>query len=168
MLDRYPRRTSLAGAIAASNGDGASGTLTATETNPDVNEWTINSISGTWHSPNASYYWFGADGTYGNDNVFYYGFSGTSSSLGNGVGFTTNGSSDVVVFNNGGELIYPNGSDTPSSQSLYPDTGGPGYQFRDLGPATAAPWEPSDIVFISGALGFGLMQYRRIRRKAAV
>jgi hypothetical protein len=106
-------------------------------------------------------------GSHGNDNLFYYGYSGTTSSLGNGIGFTTSVNSNVVVFNNGDELIYGD-STTPISTSGYNTTAIPpnGYQFAEIGPA-AAPWEPSDAVFLSGALAFGFMQYRRLRRRNA-
>jgi hypothetical protein len=149
---------------AASNGDSASGTLVATETSPSSYEWDVSSISGTWTSPNTSI--TGLATGYGNDNLFYYGYSGTSSSLGNGIGFTL-ANSNVVVFNNGQELVYGPESSAPISTSGYNTAAiSPnGYQFTEIGPATDAPWEPSDAVFLSGAVAFGLMQYRRLRRR---
>jgi hypothetical protein len=150
----------------ASNGDSASGTLVATESSPTSFEWDVNSITGTWSSPSSAITGL-VTGGYGADNLFYYGYSGTSSSLGNGIGFTTAANSNVVVFNNGDELIYTVGSavDSPFSTSAY--SAAPGFQFTEIGPATGAPWEPSDAVFVSGALAFGVMQYRRLRRKSA-
>ncbi|HEX4232366.1 MAG TPA: hypothetical protein VHZ07_27105 [Bryobacteraceae bacterium] len=145
----------------ALNGDSASGTLVATAgSNPF--EWDVDSISGTWTSPTTAI--TGLTSGYGNNNLFYYGFSGTSSSLGNGIGFTT-ANSNVVVFNNGNELIYADGAQISSSGYNTTAISPNGYQFAEIGPATTAPWEPSDAVFLSGALAFGFMQYRRLRRR---
>lgn len=144
----------------------ASGTLVATMASSAF-EWDVNSISGTWVTPSGTNTINGLASGFGNDNVFYYGFSGNSSSLGNGIGFTNSTNSDVVVFNNGDQLIYTGDSSTPSSTTPYtPSDAAPnGYLFTEIGPASA-PWEPSDAVFISGAILFGWMQYRRMRRKS--
>jgi hypothetical protein len=149
----------------AQNGDSASGTLVATEASPSSFEWDVSSISGTWTSPTASITGLVPSGTFGNTNLFYYGYSGTSSSLGSGIGFTTSANSNAIVFNNGDELIYSNGAEISSSGYNTTAISPNGYQFAEIGPATNAPWEPSDTVFLSGALAFGFMQYRRLRRR---
>ena len=146
----------------------ASGTLVATETSPSAFQWSVDSISGAWATPSGTNNITGLSTVYGNDNNFYYGYSGNSSSLGSGIGFTNSGNSDVVVFNNGDQLIYSGDSSSPSSTTPYtPSEAAPnGYLFTEIGPAASAPWEPSDAIFISGAIAFGWMQYRRMRRKS--
>lgn len=151
-----------------SSPDSAAGTLIATETNPSQFQWTVDSISGNWTSPGGGGAVTGLITGYGNNNLFYYGSNPTFSSLGNGIGFTTSANSNVVVFNNGDEVIYTSSGSPISTTGYNTSAISPnGYQFTEIGPATSAPWEPSDAIFISGAIAFGCMQYRRMRRKLA-
>ncbi|MGC2660161.1 MAG: hypothetical protein WA324_19555 [Bryobacteraceae bacterium] len=154
---------------AASNGDSASGTLTATETNPAEFQWTVDSFSGTWIPGDSTPAGITGLATgYGSTNDFFYGFNGSASSLGSGITFTTTANSNVIGFNNGGEEIFNSGgSQIGGSGYNTSDISPNGYQFMEIGPVTPSPWEPSDAVFLSGALVFGWMQYRRMRRKSA-